>query len=82
MSEKKKVRRYLAAMGIWVPWRAKVRGRVISWRNGLTRHRVEILPVYTGDRLIRVGKAMLLHDTIWADGTASRYRRMMEEDLA
>lgn len=82
MSDKKRVRRYLAAVGLWIPWRAKIRGRVATWKNGLASHRVEILPVHPGDRLIWPGKAMLLRDTIWADGTVSRYRRMMEEDLA
>ena len=82
MRDKKRVRRYLAAVGLWIPWRAKIRGRVITYKTRWARHRVEILPVYPKDRMIRVGKAMLLHDTIWADGTASRYRRMMEEDLA
>ena len=82
MSEKKRVRRYLATMGIWVPWWAKIRGRVVTYRHGKSRHRVEILPVHPGDRLIWPGKAMLLHDTIWADGSATRYRSMREEDLA
>ena len=82
MADKLKMRRYLARAGLWIPRRAKVRGRVATYGSKRAVHRVEILPVYPKDRLIWPGKAMLLHDTVWADGTATRYRRMMEEDLA
>lgn len=81
MTERARMRRYLAKAGLWIPRRAKVRGRVATYGSKRAVHRVEILPVHSSDRLIRPGKAMLLHDTVWADGTATRYRMMMEEDM-